>query len=392
MANWLAAVGQGLGEATKNISALMTDEKQREAVTQNIAASKTQQAISEAELAEKQRQIERKKRVLNPDAWIAGMPEKAQNHLKSLYESMPGFDKVTRGITSEDFEEGIKQTKFMGEQLDLAMKGVATSYSEEIIKLDNQIQKIPDPRDPKRIELEATKKAREEQLATIQGHVMDLMKTRAQEAAQTESHKVERERIASNEKIAEEGRKTQKEIANTPQRAPQLNPLQQLEYDTVKGMSEQERKQYFLNKGLKANLPEVIQSKKDEAVSKSVDKHMSGWISLSEKNTKEVDAAVRRKIKATGAQNPDQRRAETILEYYRDEATARQSSGADISYFGGYRGALGISNPGTIQVAYPKGSSNMVTVPVPTSGRMRPDNLEAYAYYYLDELKKKQGK
>lgn len=391
MANWLAAVGQGLGEATKNISALMTDEKQREAITQNIAASKSQQAIAEADAARKQREEDYMNEQVNARAWFSHMPEKARNRMEGFMQTVSGYDQGMGTMRRKDFKGLLETIDFRSKAVKATIDDVNQTYNEEIQGLREKQMKL-DKTDPQYIKIQGEiDRLGFDQKAIVDGY---FKAKDEQEKNELDKRRVaaQEEQIKSHERIAEEGRKTQKEIANTPQRAPQLNPLQQLEYDTVKGMSETERKQYFLNKGLKANLPEVIQSKKDEAVSKSVDKHMSGWIGVNEKNTKEVEAFVRRKTKATGAQNPDQKRAETIIEYYKDETKARQATNADISYFNGYKSALGISSPGTIQVAYPKGSNNMVTVPVPTSGRMRPDNLEAYAYYYLDELKKKQGK
>lgn len=391
MANWLAAVGQGLGEATKNISALMTDEKQREAITQNIAASKSQQAIAEADAARKQREEDYMNEQVNARAWFSHMPEKARNRMEGFMQTVSGYDQGTGTMRRRDFKGLLETIDFRSKAVKATIDDVNQTYNEEIQSRREKQAKL-DKTDPQYIKLQGEIDTLGfDQKAMVDGY---FKAKDEQEKNELDKRRVaaQEEQIKSHERIAEEGRKTQKEIANTPQRAPQLNPLQQLEYDTVKGMSEQERKQYFLSKGLKANLPEVIQSKKDEAVSKSVDKHMSGWIGVDEKNTQEVDKFIKRKIKATGAQNPDQRRAETIIEYYKDETKARQATNADISYFNGYKSALGISSPGTIQVAYPKGSNNMVTVPVPTSGRMRPDNLEAYAYYYLDELKKQQGK
>lgn len=205
MANWLAAVGQGLGEATKNISALMTDENQREAITQNIEASKSQVAIAEAELVEKQRQIARAQKRININGWIDGQPEEVQNHIRN-FASAFGYDKTTGDMSMEDMEFMSKNLDMDKKLLDTTIQKITSSYDQEIAKVHKGMEGL-DPANPKYIESDKRLKSLEAAREAAAGNYHKYIKDKEESARQERDLKIKEDTYKADY-LAPEGKKS----------------------------------------------------------------------------------------------------------------------------------------------------------------------------------------
>lgn len=205
MANWLAAVGQGLGEATKNISALMTDEKQREAITQNIAASKSQVAIAEAELAEKQRQIARAQQRINFNAYIDGQPEEVQNNVKKFAKTF-GYDEVTGDMSREDLEFMAKNLDMDKKLFDNTVQKTLMAYDQEIAKLNKSLVGL-DEANPKYIETQNKIKPLLAAREAVSGNYHKYNTSREESARQERDLKIKEDTYKADY-VAPEGKKS----------------------------------------------------------------------------------------------------------------------------------------------------------------------------------------
>lgn len=193
--NPFVAVGQGLSQAIPAISQLSTDEKQRQAIDQNISASKSQQAVSELDLKVKQRQEDEEERIINikTSPMFLNAPPQLQNHIISAAKNF-GADE-NGNMKNRNIKEMIKQHAENDKLMESFRKSASIGYAEEATKAYTTMQRLEEAGEKgstKYLEAKRVYDDKRTLASSIEGKMEELIKTKETQKLAQEKADIDR--------------------------------------------------------------------------------------------------------------------------------------------------------------------------------------------------------
>lgn len=314
MPNWFSAVGQGLGQAVKDISTLATEQRNREMIEQQISSSKTQQALHEQELAQKKREFEYDNESVNyrmSPAYL-NSPEAVQKIIDQQAPVIFGTDEngfAPRYKMRKGLEEVGKQYELLGN----VKTAYAVSFQDEIAKLTDKASKLPEG-SAERMKLEEQIEATRIRAGSINGEIEKVLKAIDEERTnKATQRRLDEELTFKREKAAREEKlfpleQREKEASITAKKASAERDRAAARYDDARvkwGPDNQPNKQ-----------PPIVTAKEHKAMEDMVDIDMKEWKGLT--SDKEIDrrSFIRSKIDSL---NPYESAGRLVGKYMRKE-------------------------------------------------------------------------